>query len=48
MKANLSHTEIIETLKADKTHLQKEFGVINIGLFGFYAKYFTQSKELGV
>ena len=38
MKANLSYTEIIGTLKADKTFLQKEFGVINIGLFGSYAK----------
>jgi len=38
MKANLSHTEIIGTLKADKTFLQKEFGVIKIGLFGSYAK----------
>jgi uncharacterized protein len=38
MPSKLSHTEIIGTLKADKTFLQKEFGVINIGLFGSYAK----------
>jgi len=38
MQAILSHTEIIDILKADKAFLKKEFGVINIGLFGSYAK----------
>jgi hypothetical protein len=38
MEAKLSHAEIISILKADKTFLNKEFGVINIGLFGSYAK----------
>ena len=38
MRAKLTNTEIIDTLKADKTFLNREFGVINIGLFGSYAK----------
>ena len=38
MHAKLTHTEIIDILKADKAFLKKEFGVISIGLFGSYAK----------
>ena len=38
MKQNLSHKDIIRLLKAEKTFLRKEFGVINIGLFGSYVK----------
>ena len=38
MQAKLSHTEIMYILKNDKPFLGKEFGVINIGLFGSYAK----------
>jgi len=38
MQATLSHTEIIDILKNDMPFLKKEFGVINIGLFGSYAK----------
>jgi uncharacterized protein len=38
MQAKLSHTEIMDVLKNDKAFLRKEFGVINIGLFGSYAK----------
>jgi len=38
MQAKLSHTEIMDVLKKDKAFLRKEFGVINIGLFGSYAK----------
>jgi len=38
MQAKLSHTEIMDILKIDKPFLRKEFGVINIGLFGSYAK----------
>ena len=38
MEAKLSHTEIMDVLKNDKAFLRKEFGVINIGLFGSYAK----------
>ena len=38
MQAKLSHTEIMDILKNDKAFLRKEFGVINIGLFGSYAK----------
>ncbi len=38
MKIKLTNTEIIDTLRADKNFLSNEFGVINIGLFGSYAK----------
>ena len=38
MQAKLTHTEIMDILKIDKPFLRKEFGVINIGLFGSYAK----------
>jgi len=38
MQAKLSHTEIMDVLKNDKAFLRKEFGVINVGLFGSYAK----------
>jgi len=38
MQAKLSHTEIMDILKNDKPFLRKEFGVINIGLFGSFAK----------
>ena len=38
MQEKLSHTEIMDVLKNDKAFLRKEFGVINIGLFGSYAK----------
>jgi predicted nucleotidyltransferase len=38
MRAKLTNTEIIDILRADRTFLKKEFGVINIGLFGSYAK----------
>ena len=38
MRAKLTNTEIIDILRADRTFLKKEFGVINIGLFGSYAR----------
>ena len=38
METTLSHKEIIDLLKADKSFLSNEFGVTNIGLFGSYAK----------
>jgi len=38
MKQNLSHKDILRLLKAEKGFLRKEFGVINIGLFGSYVK----------
>ncbi|MFO7555522.1 MAG: nucleotidyltransferase domain-containing protein [Desulfobacterales bacterium] len=38
MQETLSHTEIMNILKNDMPFLKKEFGVINIGLFGSYAK----------
>jgi len=38
MEKRLSHTEIIDFLKSEKTFLSNEFGVVNIGLFGSFAK----------
>ena len=38
MKQLLSHKDILRLLKAEKAFLRNEFGVINIGLFGSYAK----------
>ena len=38
MEKRLSHTEIIDFLKSEKTFLSDEFGVVNIGLFGSFAK----------
>lgn len=38
MKTKLSYREILGILRADKAYLSNEFGVINIGLFGSYAK----------
>jgi len=38
MKTKLSYREILDILRADKAYLTNEFGVINIGLFGSYAK----------
>ena len=38
MSRVLSKNEIIDLLKAEKKFLKKKFGVLNIGLFGSYAK----------
>ena len=38
MKNELSQKSIIEALKAEKGFLNREFGVLNIGLFGSYAR----------
>jgi len=38
MNQHLSHRDILRLLKAEKAFLRNEFGVINIGLFGSYAK----------
>ncbi len=38
MKRLLFKDEIINTIKADKKFLKENFGVVNIGLFGSYAK----------
>ena len=38
MNTKLSYREILDILRADKAYLSNEFGVINIGLFGSYAK----------
>lgn len=37
-KQNLSKEEIILLIKTDKRFLNENFGVVNIGLFGSYAK----------
>jgi predicted nucleotidyltransferase len=38
MKHHLSHKDILSILKSERVFLKNEFGVINIGLFGSYAK----------
>ena len=38
MKKNLSKREIINFIKEEKTFLKENFGVLNIGLFGSYAR----------
>jgi len=38
MKKILLKDEIISTIKTDKKFLKENFGVVNIGLFGSYAK----------
>jgi len=38
MTKKLSKIEIINLIKAEKTFLKENFGVLNIGLFGSYAK----------
>lgn len=38
MSKNLSKNEIINLIKAEKSFLKENFGVLNIGLFGSYAK----------
>ena len=38
MKTTLSKDDIIQFLRTDKAFLKENFGVVNIGLFGSYAK----------
>jgi len=38
MNKALSKYEIINLIKAEKAFLKENFGVLNIGLFGSYAK----------
>ena len=38
MEPHLSHKDILNFLRNEKAFLRNEFGVINIGLFGSYAK----------
>jgi predicted nucleotidyltransferase len=38
MGNNLSYEDILDLLRAERILLKNEFGVINIGLFGSYAK----------
>ncbi|MBU2447247.1 MAG: nucleotidyltransferase domain-containing protein [Bacteroidetes bacterium] len=41
----LSKSEIIDKLKDEKEFLEKEFGVISIGLFGSYAREENQNDS---
>ena len=38
MATQLTRNTIISLLKAEKSYLTKEFGVVNIGLFGSFAR----------
>ncbi len=38
MRKALSKNEIINLIKAEKSFLKETFGVLNIGIFGSYAK----------
>ncbi len=38
MKQEITKTEILNSIKSEKDFLSREFGVVNIGLFGSYAK----------
>jgi len=38
MKKALSHIDILNLLRAERSFLRNEFGVVNIGLFGSYVK----------
>jgi len=38
METQLTQNTIISLLKAEKSYLTKEFGVVNIGLFGSFAR----------
>ena len=38
MERNLTHMKIVGLLKEEKNFLKNEFGVVNIGLFGSYAR----------
>jgi len=38
MKKHLTKKEIINFIKVEKTFLKENFGVLNIGLFGSYAR----------
>ena len=45
MEKHLSHKDILNFLKTEKAFLRNEFGVINIGLFGSYAKESQRSDS---
>ena len=38
METRLTQNQIISLLRAEKSYLTKEFGVVNIGLFGSFAR----------
>jgi len=45
METHLSHKDILNFLRNEKTFLRNEFGVISIGLFGSYAKGTQQADS---
>jgi predicted nucleotidyltransferase len=45
MEQHLSNKDILNFLKNEKAFLRNEFGVINIGLFGSYAKETQRSDS---
>ena len=44
MKQDITKKEILNSIKSEKDFLYREFGVVNIGLFGSYVKG-TQSSN---
>lgn len=44
MKYPITKTEILDSIKSEKDFLARQFGVVNIGLFGSYVKG-TQSSN---
>lgn len=45
MDHTLTYKEILEAFRSERTFLQKEFGVINIGIFGSYVKGIQQDDS---
>ena len=45
MAAQLTRNTIINLLKAEKSYLAEEFGVLNIGLFGSFARDKSNSSS---
>ena len=45
MKQDITKTEILNSIKSEKDFLYRKFGVVNIGLFGSYAKGVQSSNS---
>lgn len=45
MKYPITKTEILDSIKSEKDFLARQFGVVNIGLFGSYAKDVQSSNS---
>ena len=45
MKSNITGNQIISVLRTEISYLNKEFGVLSIGLFGSFAKGQTDSNS---